>query len=34
MGGLNDVQKALEVVKSKMEATKDNEQFLELMNSD
>jgi len=34
MSGLNDVQKALEVVKSKMEATKDNEQFLELMNSD
>jgi transcription termination factor Rho len=31
---LNDTQKALEFIKSKMEATKDNEQFLELMSSD
>ncbi|MCD6495256.1 transcription termination factor Rho [Candidatus Bipolaricaulota bacterium] len=34
MSDLNDPQKALEFVKSKMEATKDNEQFLELMSSD
>ena len=34
MSNLNDSQKALEFVKSKMEATKDNEQFLELMSSD
>ncbi len=34
MSNLNDAQKALEFVKSKMEATKDNEQFLELMSSD
>ncbi len=34
MSDLNDTQKALEFVKSKMEATKDNEQFLELMSSD
>ncbi len=34
MSNLNDPQKALEFVKSKMEATKDNEQFLELMSSD
>jgi len=30
----NDPQGALELIKSKMEATKDNEQFLELMSSD
>lgn len=30
----NDPQAALELIKSKMEATKDNEQFLELMSSD
>ncbi|HDJ30022.1 MAG TPA: transcription termination factor Rho, partial [Candidatus Acetothermia bacterium] len=34
MSELNDPQAALELVKSKMEATKDNEQFLELMNGD
>ncbi len=34
MSELNDPQAALELVKSKMEATKDNEQFLELMSSD
>ena len=34
MSNLNDTQQALEFVKSKMEATKDNEQFLELMSSD
>ena len=34
MSDLNDPQQALEFVKSKMEATKDNEQFLELMSSD
>jgi transcription termination factor Rho len=34
MSNLNDTQAALEVVRSKMEATKDNEQFLELMSSD
>jgi transcription termination factor Rho len=34
MSGLNDPQAALEFIKSKMEATKDNEQFLELMKSD
>jgi len=34
MSDLNDPQKALEFVKGKMEATKDNEQFLELMSSD
>jgi transcription termination factor Rho len=31
---LNDPQQALEFINSKMEATKDNEQFLELMRSD
>lgn len=30
----NDSQAALELIKNKMEATKDNEQFLELMSSD
>ncbi|MCK4393778.1 transcription termination factor Rho [Candidatus Bipolaricaulota bacterium] len=30
----NDPQAALELIKNKMEATKDNEQFLELMSSD
>ena len=34
MSELNDPQAALEFIKSKMEATKDNEQFLELMKSD
>ena len=34
MSELNDPQAALEFVKSKMEATKDNEQFIELMSSD
>jgi transcription termination factor Rho len=34
MSELNDPQAALELVKSKMESTRDNEQFLELMNSD
>jgi len=34
MSNLNDTQAALEFVRSKMEATKDNEQFLELMSSD
>jgi transcription termination factor Rho len=34
MSGLNDPQAALEFIKSKMEATRDNEQFLELMKSD
>ncbi len=34
MSDLGDPQKALEFVKSKMEATKDNEQFLELMRSE
>lgn len=34
MSGLNDTQAAMELVKNKMEATKDNEQFLELMSSD
>jgi len=34
MSELNDPQEALEFVKNKMEATKDNEQFLELMSSD
>lgn len=34
MSELNEPQEALEFVKSKMEATKDNEQFLELMSSD
>ena len=31
---LNDPQESLEFIKSKMEATKNNEQFLELMSSD
>lgn len=34
MGKLNDAQAAMEFVKGKMEATKDNDQFLELMSSD
>jgi transcription termination factor Rho len=34
MSNLNDTQAAIELIKSKMEATKDNEQFLELMSSD
>lgn len=34
MSNLNDTQQAMEFIKSKMEATKDNEQFLELMSSD
>jgi transcription termination factor Rho len=34
MSDLNDPQASLEFIKSKMEATKDNEQFLELMSSD
>jgi len=34
MGDLNDAQAAMEFVKAKMEATKDNDQFLELMSSD
>ena len=34
MGDLNDPQASMEFIKSKMEATKDNEQFLELMSSD
>jgi len=34
MSDLNDPQAAMEFVKGKMEATKDNEQFLELMSSD
>jgi len=34
MGKLNDAQAAMEFVKGKMEATKDNNQFLELMSSD
>ncbi len=34
MGNLNDPQAAMEFVKSKMEATKDNDQFLELMKGD
>ncbi|UCF10647.1 MAG: transcription termination factor Rho [Candidatus Bipolaricaulota bacterium] len=34
MSELGDAQAALEFVKSKMEATKDNDQFLELMSSD
>jgi len=34
MSELNDPPEALEFVKNKMEATKDNEQFLELMSSD
>jgi transcription termination factor Rho len=34
MSNLNDAQAAMEFVRSKMEATKDNEQFLELMSSD
>jgi transcription termination factor Rho len=34
MSELNDPQRALEFIKSKMEATKDNEQFLELMKSE
>jgi transcription termination factor Rho len=34
MSELNDPQAALEFIKSKMEATKDNEQFLELMKGD
>ncbi|HDS29178.1 MAG TPA: transcription termination factor Rho, partial [Candidatus Acetothermia bacterium] len=34
MGNLNDPQAAMEFIKSKMEATRDNEQFLELMKGD
>jgi len=34
MSQLNDPQAAMEFVKGKMEATKDNDQFLELMSSD
>jgi len=34
MSGLGDTQASLEFVKSKMVATKDNDQFLELMSSD
>jgi transcription termination factor Rho len=34
MGNLNDPQAAMEFVKGKMEATKDNDQFLELMKGD
>ncbi len=34
MGDLNDPLAAMEFVKGKMEATKDNDQFLELMKSD
>ncbi len=34
MSDLNDPQAAMEFVKGKIEATKDNEQFLELMSSD
>jgi len=34
MAELNDPQAAMEFIKGKMEATKDNEQFLELMSSD
>ncbi|MCD5416454.1 transcription termination factor Rho [Candidatus Bipolaricaulota bacterium] len=34
VGELNDTQTAMELIKNKMEATKDNEQFLELMSSD
>ena len=34
MSDLNDPQAAMEFVKGKMEATKDNDQFLELMSSD
>lgn len=34
MSGLNDPQAAMEFIKGKIEATKDNEQFLELMSSE
>ena len=34
MSKLNDPQAAMEFIKGKMEATKDNDQFLELMSSD
>jgi len=34
MSDLNDPQAAMEFIKGKIEATKDNEQFLELMSSD
>jgi len=34
MGNLNDPLAAMEFIKGKIEATKDNEQFLELMSSD
>jgi transcription termination factor Rho len=34
MSQLNDPQAAMEFIKGKMEATKDNDQFLELMSSD
>jgi len=34
MAQLNDPQAAMEFIKGKMEATKDNDQFLELMSSD
>lgn len=34
MSNLNDPQAAMEFIKGKIEATKDNEQFLELMSSD
>jgi transcription termination factor Rho len=34
MSELNDPQAAMEFIKGKMEATKDNDQFLELMSSD
>ena len=34
MSKLNDAQAAMEFIKGKMEATKDNDQFLELMSSD
>ncbi len=34
MAELNDPQAAMEFIKGKMEATKDNDQFLELMSSD
>jgi len=34
MSDLNDPQAAMQFIKSKVEATKDNEQFLELMSSD
>ena len=34
LGELNDSQAALEFIRNKMVATRDNEQFLELMSSD